>query len=145
MTAYGRPPTSTTAVAIASSIGTELWPKRAIPARSPSASAKAAPRTSATSSTVWCSSTCEVAVGRDGEVEQAVVRERAEQVVVEADPGLDRAVAPSPSRASVTVISVSRGRARHGDAATLARADLDANRAGSSSGSLRGGAWRRRR
>src|SRR5450759_426472 len=56
MTAYGRPPTSTTAVAKASSMGTAASPKRTIPERSPSACASAAPRTSATSSTVWCSS-----------------------------------------------------------------------------------------
>ena len=35
----------------------------------------------------------EVAVGVDGEVEQAVVGERAQQVVVEADPGVDAGVA----------------------------------------------------
>ena len=43
MTAYGRPPTSMTAVASDSSIGTLASPKRLIPARSPSALANAEP------------------------------------------------------------------------------------------------------
>ena len=78
-----------------SSIGTVASPKRTIPARSPSASANAAPRTSATSSTVWCSSTSRSPRRPDLEVEQAVVGERAEQVVVEADAGRDRRRRPS--------------------------------------------------
>ncbi len=40
-----------------SSMGTRAAPKRVMPARSPSASAMAAPSVRATSSTVWCSST----------------------------------------------------------------------------------------
>ena len=48
----------------------------------------------------------EVAVGADGEVEQAVVGERAEQVVVEPDARVDRPW-PAPSSPSVTVMSVS--------------------------------------
>src|SRR6266550_3988584 len=55
-TAYGRPPTSTAAVASDSSMGTLASPNRLIPERSPRASASAEPRASATSSTVWCSS-----------------------------------------------------------------------------------------
>ena len=49
----------------------------------------------------------EVAVGVDRQVEQAVVGERAQEVVVEADAGVDRRCGPSPSSPSVTVISVS--------------------------------------
>ena len=55
--AYGRPERSRAHVARASSMGTAAWPKRRMPARSPRAAAMASPSTSATSSTVWCSST----------------------------------------------------------------------------------------
>ena len=72
-------------VASDSSIGTLLSPKRRIPARSPSASANAAPSTSATSSTVWCSSTSRSPVARISRSNRPWWRERAEQVVVEAD------------------------------------------------------------
>ena len=137
MTAYGRPPTSTTAVASDSSIGTLASPKRRMPARSPSASANAAPSTSATSSTVWCSSTCEVAVGRDREVEQAVVARTSPAGGRRSRSRSRSTVWPAPSRSSVTVTSVSRV-----VRATVTRrpsrgADRVARRAGSSCRRLR--------
>ena len=66
----------------------------------------------------------EVAVGADGEVEQAVVGERAEQVVVEADAGVDRpvALAVEPERDRDVGLGGGPGD-RH--ATALARTDLD--------------------
>ena len=101
MTAYGRPPTSTTAVASASSIGTLLSPKRRMPARSPSASANAAPEHERDVLDGVVLVHLEVAGRPDLEVEQAVVGERAQEVVVEPDARGD--VGARPSR---------RGRAR---------------------------------
>ena len=62
----------------------------------------------------------EVAGRLDLEVEQAVVGERGEQVVEEADPGRDVG-SPVPSSSSVTVMSVSRVRARRGRGGRRAR------------------------
>ena len=109
MTAYGRPPTSRTAVATDSSIGTrrvaepddpgavaERLGERRRPgrARRPRPCGARRPRGRR--------------VARIVEVEQAVMGERAEQVVVEADAGLDRRRRPTPSRSSGDVTSVSR-------------------------------------
>lgn len=55
-TRYGRPDTSTTASARASSSGTVASPKRPMPTLSPSATRSASPIVIATSSTVWCAS-----------------------------------------------------------------------------------------
>ena len=108
MTAYGRPPTSTTAVASDSSIGTALSPKRCDPgAVAERLGERGAEHERDVLDRVVLVD-LEVAVGRDGQVEQAVVGERAEQVVVEADPGRRSRVWPAPSRPSVTVMSVSR-------------------------------------
>ena len=82
----GRPEMSIAADARASSIGTTAWPKRRIPARSPSASSIAWPSAMPASSTVWCAPGLEVAVHAHVEVEQPVARHRVEQVVEEADP-----------------------------------------------------------
>ena len=70
-----------------------LSPKRRIPARSPSASANAAPEDERDVLDRVVLVDLEVAVGLDREVEQAVVGERAEEVVVEADAGVDGGVA----------------------------------------------------
>ena len=55
-TQYGRPDTSTTALASASSSGTVASAKRRMPRLSPSACLSASPNTIAVSSTVWCAS-----------------------------------------------------------------------------------------
>ena len=57
MTAYGRPPMSTTAVASDSSIGTDASPNRTDAGAVAERLGERGPSTSATSSTVWCSST----------------------------------------------------------------------------------------
>ena len=111
-------------MASASSIGTSPARTGAIPARSPSASANAEPRTSATSSTVWCSSTWRSPSALDGQIEQAVVGERAEQVIVEPDAGVDRpmSLAIEPERDGD--VGLGRGPGdRH--ATALAWTDLD--------------------
>ena len=123
MTAYGRPPMSTTAVARDSSIGTVLSPKRWIPARSPSASAKAAPRTSATSSVGVVLVDPEVALGAHGQVEQPVMRERTEQVVVEADAGVDRGVARAVDAERDRDLGLVRRPGERDPAAVLARTE----------------------
>src|SRR5207248_2529076 len=56
-TTYGRPDRSTAACTSTSSSGTSAEPNRTTPALSPNASAKAVPRASAVSSTVWWAST----------------------------------------------------------------------------------------
>ena len=61
-----------------------------MPRLSPSASRSAWPSASAQSSTVWCSSTCEVAAAGELEREAAVARDLLEHVVEEADAGRDR-------------------------------------------------------
>ena len=90
MTAYGRPPTSTTAVASDSSIGTA---RVAEPADPGPIAERLGERGAEHERDVLDGVVLvdlEVAVGRDREVEQAVVAERRQQVVVEADAGLDR-------------------------------------------------------
>ena len=57
-----------------------------MPVLSPSASRSAWPSTMAVSSTVWCTSTCDVAGGLDGEVDERVLAQRVEHVVVERTP-----------------------------------------------------------
>ena len=60
-----------------------------------------------TSSTVWWAPVCEVAGRVHVEIEPAVAREQVEHVVEEADAGLTRSPAPSPSSARLTWTSVS--------------------------------------
>ena len=60
-----------------------------MPRLSPSASRSACPSASAQSSTVWCSSTCEIAAAGELEREAAVARDLLEHVVEEADAGRD--------------------------------------------------------
>ena len=71
----------------------------------------------------------EVAVGVDGEVEQAVVGERAEEVVVEADPGVDPGVARAIEAERDRDLGLG-GRPGDRHAAALARADLDGTERG---------------
>ena len=93
MTAYGRPPTSMTAVASDSSIGTALSPKRCDPGAVAERLGERGAEDERDVLDRVVLVDLEVAVGVDRQVEQAVVGERAEQVVVEADPGVDRGVA----------------------------------------------------
>ena len=85
MTAYGRPPMSTTAVARASSIGTLASPNRCDPGAVAERLGERGPEHERDVLDRVVLVDLEVAVGLDREVEQAVVGERAEQVVVEAD------------------------------------------------------------
>jgi len=103
------------------------------PARSPSASAKAAPRTSATSSTVWCSSTWRSPVARIRRSNSPWLRERAQQVIVEADP-VSMSARPEPSRSKVERECPFRGVPGNADAAALAFLDGPACRAAWSCG-----------
>ena len=64
-----------------------------MPSAGPSASRTAWPSVMPTSSTVWCVSTCEIALGGEPQIEQAVLRERLEHVVEEGEPGRDLVLA----------------------------------------------------
>ena len=64
----------------------------------------------------------EVAVGLDREIEQPVVRERAQEVVVEPDPGVDGGVAGAVEPERHRDVGLARG-PRDGHAPLLARAD----------------------
>ena len=94
MTAYGRPPMSMTAVASASSIGTALSPNRCDPGPVAERLGEGGAEHERDVLDRVVLVDLEVAVGVDREVEQAVVGERAEQVVVEADAGIDRRCGP---------------------------------------------------
>ena len=90
MTAYGRPPTSMTAVASDSSIGTALSPNRRDPGPVAERLGEGGAEDEGDVLDGVVLVDLEVAVGVDREVEQAVMGERAEEVVVEADAGVDR-------------------------------------------------------
>ena len=71
----------------------------------------------------------EIAVRFDREVEQPVVCERAEEVVVEADPGRDRGVAGAVDAERDRDVGLARA-ASDRDAAALAGTDLDVTERG---------------
>ena len=89
MTAYGRPPMSTTAVASASSIGTLAVAEPPDPRAVAEGLGEGGAQDERDVLDGVVLVDLEVAVGADLQVEQAVVRERPQQVIVEADPGLD--------------------------------------------------------
>ena len=89
---------SIAADARASSIGTTAWPKRTIPARSPSAWSTACPMHDADVLDRVVRARLQVALDRHVEVEAAVTGERVEHVVEEADPGRARAAARAVER-----------------------------------------------
>jgi hypothetical protein len=66
----------------------------------------------------------QVAVGMDGQVEQAVMRHRTEQVVVEADPGVDAGVTGAVETERDRDLCL-LGRPGDRDTSTLAWADLE--------------------
>ena len=124
MTAYGRPPTSMTAVASDSSIGTRALaePGDPGPVAERLGERRAEHEGDVLDRVVLVD--LEVAVGVDRQVEQAVVGERAEEVVVEPDAGVDAGVARAvePERDGHLGLV---GGPRHGHPPALARTDLD--------------------
>ena len=108
MTAYGRPPTSTTAVATASSIGT----RGVAEAPDPGPVAEGLGERRAEDERHVLDGVVlvdlEVAGRLDGQIEQAVVGERRQEVVVEADTRRDGGLAARRRGRGVIAMSVSR-------------------------------------